>query len=297
MKLGTKALIVSALAILACSNPFDTVQDLKDKEEYEPPIIVDFENFNYQAMERAVFLHKFHGTLMAMIRFYQDNLKKIIGNPTAGNQLAGVELTKLFGPDFATFLGDVREMEIHLKAYTEREIDHFFLAECSDKFFREKGVYAVCTELQQQIRFHLMFENFFDWGWENDVYEICETVGTDPQFEEVLFRKLRELRLHFKLAMNLVRFSTSKLQKDFVSKISKRFGKGLRFQIVTTKPDNAEEGEEGQELGEELESDVVNETPEEFRSTLKQTMQELMSSEFNINNQGEVDLRPFNTTF
>lgn len=283
-----------AVALLLFSrchqSPFDIVQDLKDSEDYEPPQISNYDNFNYQAMQRSIFLHKQHKSVTLMIRYYQQKFDVIAANKNLSGDQAGEQLTLLFGEDFENMNEDLREMEIHLKAYLEREIDAFFLNDCSDKYFHEKNVYSVCSELQGHVKFFLMFENFFDIGWENGVEEICSQSGVDEQFQEIMMQKLVELRLLFKLPMNLVNYTLNKLKRSFILAIEKRFGKGLRFEIITIKDE--EEGEEQPTLSEELENNVENElglqTPEEFRMQVKETMKELLKSEFNIDSKGEV---------
>lgn len=286
-----QAIFIASLLFHHChQSPFDIVQDLKDSEEYEPPQIPNYENFNYQAMQRSIFLHKQRKSVNLLIHYYEQGFDRIASQKNLTNEQAGEQLTILFGEDFENMNDDLREMEIHLKAYLEREIDAFFLNDCSDKYFHQKNVYSVCSELQGHVKFYLMFENFFDIGWENGIDEICLRSGVDEDFQEIMVQKLIELRLLFKLPMNLINYTLDRLKRSFVTSIQKRFGKGLRFEIITT-TEGQEDGEESG-LSEELEKNVENElgsqTPEEFRAQVKETMKELLKSEFNIDSKGEV---------
>ena len=56
-------LLMGLFPQFACTNSFNVVQDYKHNEEYDAPVIVDFDDFNYQSMERNIFLSKIRKTL------------------------------------------------------------------------------------------------------------------------------------------------------------------------------------------------------------------------------------------
>ena len=198
-------LITSFLLLLTTTatltNPFDVVEDLKDIEDYNVPIMVDFENFNYRSVERSLFFESLDTLNENLKEYYFTHLKTILNDKTISRETIGVKLTELMGVDFETFLLDVKELEIKLKAFVESDLDMFFVSECNAKYFHARKNFDKCGELHSKLRVSLIFENFFEKGWENMVMDILSDIGVEEEFEEVLMRKLKELLFLFKLPL------------------------------------------------------------------------------------------------
>lgn len=277
-------------------HPYDIVQDLTHVEDYEHPLILDFEDFDYQSMERNIFLQKSRNNINSIIKFYQSTLNKILTDKAINNQNASEFLVPLLGKDFEYLDGDVREQEIKIKAFIERELDLFFLAECSSKYFKDKVKFDICQKLQEELKFFLMFENFFDIGWENQVEEILERIGADDEFKNKLTMHLLETKVYFKLPMNLLTFSFKQIKVLIIHSIEKRFGKGLRFVFYSTVPQEDVETEvhDGTSI-EEIENapEEVIVDKEEFRHNLTNTMKEMLNSEFEVTDSGDVEIENY----
>ena len=292
MKIRQYVLISLFLIPILSPNPFDYVEDHKDVEEYDIPTIIDYQNFNYRSIERNVFFEKLNSFNVKVKEYYTQNLVRILMDKTLDQNEAGQKISELFGVDFEDYLLDIKEMEIKIKAFVEGDIDLFFLAECSDRYFHHKQNFEKCAKLQTKIRYFMVFENFYDKGWENGVNMIINQLEIDEEFVPILLRKLQELKFLFKLPLNRIEFQKENIMNQYVRGIEKKLGKGLRIEILMTEDENKEEeanasaSQKKFNIDEEVNDKLSNDTPEEFKVQIKQTMEELLNSEFNVDKKG-----------
>ena len=204
--------------------------ELRTGNAHQPFVHVS-EDFNYTAFEEqnfhAAFLRRYHALKAA----YDAKLSALLADGRVTKDNAGRHLLGLFGEDYVRLKDDVKDMEIDLKAYLEKDLDVFFLYHCQNRFFYETPEFRHCTDVAKALRKRLLFENFFDFGCRNMLLDLVAEHHLEEDFAESLRTKLMELRLTWKTAFELVRLAAELFMDTANKRISEHFGRGIDVEV------------------------------------------------------------------
>ncbi len=211
------------------------VEDLQHFElrhgDVGQPFVHVFEDFNYTAFEEQTFHQQFEQRYHALKAAYDGKLTELLANSKINKENAGGHLLQLCGEDYLRLRDDVKDMEIDLKAFLEKDLDVFFLYHCQNRFFYETGEFRHCTDIAKELRKKLLFENFFDFGFRNLLLGLTEEHHMQEEFAETLRTKLQQMRMTWKTLHTLLHLSADLFMDTANKRIAERFGKGIDVEV------------------------------------------------------------------
>ena len=217
------------------SGEFTLVDDLKDNEVRkltENEYIHIFEDFNFESLDRKIFLKKTKTELSRILHDFSTKLQIILDNEKNNDKNVGPKIIELLGEDFKNIKAEKKDLEVDIKAFIEKQIDMFFLYKCQNKFFNESDKFPHCKNLSKLIKKNMMFENFFDFGFKNMIMDILNENFIDDEFNYLLKTKIENIRITWKLFLNLCDFSVKQFIGMTKRKITKKYGNGLNVMVT-----------------------------------------------------------------
>lgn len=217
------------------SGEFTLVEDIKDNEVRkltENDYIHIFEDFNFESLDRKIFINKTKIELRRILDYFLEGLKVIIADKENKDKNVGPKLLDLLGKDFSKLKSQLKDLEVDVKAFIEKQLDMFFLYKCQNKFFNESEKFPHCRNLVKLIKKNMMFENFYDFGFKNMIMDLLAENFIDDEFNYLLKSKIENIRITWKLFLNLMDFSRDQFIGTSVRSIRKRFGTGLNIDVT-----------------------------------------------------------------
>jgi hypothetical protein len=214
---------------------FTYVEDIKDNEIREKTAneyVHVFEDFNFSSLDQKIFLKYTKNELARIMTHYNDEFEKIIENKEYNNNNVGPHFMELFGKDFVEIKSDMKDLEVDIKAFIEKQIDMFFLYKCQNKYFNENEKFPACKKLKNEVKKKTMFDIFFDFGFKNMILDLLKMYPIDDDFNYLLQTKLENIRINWKLFMNIMEFSKSQIIETIKRKITKTYGAGINVDIT-----------------------------------------------------------------
>lgn len=197
----------------------------------EDPKVHRFEDYNFTKIDEQMFFKDFKRKFDNIVTHYDKEVQKIFDNPSYNNENVGPHLVELFGDNYIKLRYDIKELQIEMKAFIEKELDIFFLYKCQNKYFHETELFRKCSLISKELKKKLMFNNFFDFGYQNMILDIVREHEIDESFNEELNIKVESLKGAFKLMENILMFIDELYTERTTRRISKKYGKGININI------------------------------------------------------------------
>ena len=217
----------------------DNIDEELTPEDKLPQVLHVFEDFNTNSLERQITKKKLKDRFQNFLMKHSSQTNQMLGDKELSEEIIGNFILNLYGDNFSKFDLALKDITIAVKAYIEEELNLLFLYRCSNRYFGDKDRFKVCSRLNRDIKDYLMFENFFDLGWQNWLESKLEEEKTEPEFQEAMLHAIEKIRLDWKLFMNLVDFTQKNFKETVKRKIHERFGAGFDV-IVNIHPDPSE---------------------------------------------------------
>ena len=190
-----------------------------------------FEDYNFTKIEEQRFLKNFKHKFDVLVAKYDEKLLDIFSNPELHNDNVGPHLIELFGENYANLRYDIKDLQIEMKAFIEKELDIFFLYKCQNNYFHTTQLFRKCSFIAKELKKKLMFKNFFDFGYQNMILDIVREHEVDDEFNEALNIKIESFKGIYKLMDNILMFINDLYTERTNRRIMKKYGKGIDINI------------------------------------------------------------------
>lgn len=201
------------------------------RETGEDLEVHQFEDFNYTKIEEQIFLKAFKKRFDGLVAKYDDKLADILADESLDSKTVGPHLIDLFGENYSKMKYEIKDMQIDMKSFIEKQLDIFFLYKCQNKYFKITHLFRKCGFISKTLKKQLMFDNFFDFGYQNMVLDILREYKIDEEFNEALDTQLNGIKGIYKIMDNILMFIDELYTEKTTRRIISKYGKGIDVNI------------------------------------------------------------------